>query len=100
MDNIPKIVGDGWELFIKDGFIGWEFSGLEYRILDMVNAEFPPERIVDEYDERHVVVWGTKFGPLYEDTLDFLHKWGVKCKGVDIPEMDGESGPIGGNPDN
>lgn len=99
MDNQPKIVGDGWELYIQDGFIGWEINGLQYEILDMVNSEFPPEKIVDEYDEKHVVVWGTRFGPLYEDTLEFLHKWGVKCDGVNIPEMDGESGPIG-NPDN
>lgn len=99
--NIPRIVGDGWVLHIEDGFIGWELShpsgGVPnadaFRILAMASDEFPAKRIVDEYDGKHVVVWGTRFGPLYEDALAFLRKWGVKCEGVDIPEMQGERGP-------
>lgn len=103
--NIPRIVGDGWVLYVEDGFIGWELShpsrGVPnadaFRILAMVNDEFPSQRIVDEYEEKHTVVWGTRFGPLYEDTINFLRTWGVKCEGVDIPEMQGERGPYDSN---
>lgn len=103
--NEPKIVGDGWTLHIEEGYLGWDISAPDggipdaagFKILGMVKEEFPAQRIVDEYDEKHIITWGTRFGPLYDDALEFLHKWGVKCEGVDLPEMEGESGPYDEN---
>lgn len=92
MDPMPKVVGEGWELWVEDGRNGWDFSGTEWKIYDMVNDAFPSRRLVDEYDEKHIITWGTRFGPLYEDVLEFLHKWGVKAKGVNIPPRGGERG--------
>lgn len=89
-----KIVGDGWKLWVEDGRGGWEFEGAPWEIYDMVSSEFPAERLVEEYDGRHIVTWGTRFGPLWEDVLEFLTKWGVKAEGVDVPEFAGEQGPF------
>lgn len=90
---MPKIVGQTWELSITDGRGGWEFDGWPSQIRKMVNDEFPPERIVEQYDEKHIITWGTRFGPLYDDVLEFLAKWGVEARGVDLPKMEGENGP-------
>ena len=93
MEPMPKIVGKTWELWVEEGRLGWEFEGVPTDIYKMVNDEFPASRLVDEYDEKHVITWGTKFGPLYEDVLEFLGKWGIEARGENLPEMDGERGP-------
>jgi|688.fasta_scaffold314197_2 hypothetical protein len=88
----PKIAGKGWELWLDEDYLGWEFSGEPYDICKMVSDEFPNRRVDQEYDEKHIITWGTRFGPLYEDVLAFLEKWGIKARGVGLPEMGGERG--------
>ncbi|NBW09350.1 MAG: hypothetical protein EBR82_15125 [Caulobacteraceae bacterium] len=92
-EGTPRIVGDNWVLWVVDGRLGWYHDGWDFTAYNMVNAEFPTERLVAEYDEQHIITWGTRFGPLWEDVLEFLHKWGIKAEGVNIPKMDGERGP-------
>jgi hypothetical protein len=92
-DEAPKIVGDNWVLWVVDGRLGWYHDGWDFTAYNMVNAEFPAERLVAEYDEKHIITWGTRFGPLWEDVLEFLHKRGIKAEGVNLPEMGGERGP-------
>lgn len=93
MARVAKIVGDGWELWLEADYLGWEFSGEPYEIWKMVSEEFPNRRIDDEYNEKHIITWGTRFGPLYDDVIEFLGKWGIKARGVGLPKMSGERGP-------
>jgi hypothetical protein len=89
----PKLVGDGWELWLDEDYLGWEFSGEPYDICKMVSDEFPNRRVNQEYDEKHIITCGTRFGPLWEDVLEFLRERGIKARGVHLPKMGGERGP-------
>lgn len=90
---MPKIAGNGWEIWLNEDCYIWEFSGDGREIARMLSGEFPGNLIYESYRDRYITIWGTKFGPLYEDAIEFLSRWGVKCHGVDLPEMAGETGP-------
>jgi hypothetical protein len=89
----PKIVGDSWELWVEDSHTGWKFLGHPFSIYEMIDKEFPCERLIDEYDEKHIITWGTKFGPLWKDVLTFIKQKGIKARGIALPKMQGERGP-------
>ena len=90
----PYIKGDNWTIWIERGDEAWLHDGWDFTALEMLNSEFPAERLVKEYDERHIITWMTRFGPLWDDVLEFLHKWGIKAEGVNIPVPTGERGPF------
>jgi hypothetical protein len=46
-----------------------------------------------KYDEKHIITWGTKFGPLWKDVLTFIKQKGIKARGIALPKMQGERGP-------
>ena len=94
VDGTPKIVGTGWEIWLNEDCYLWEFSGEGAEIAKMLSGGFPSERIYESYRNCHTTVWGTTFGSPYEDALAFLHEWGVKCEGADLPKLDGETGPM------
>ncbi len=89
----PKIVGKKWEIWLDEDCYLWDFAGDGLEISKMLAEEFPSSLIYESYRDRYAAAWGTRFGPLYEDSLAFLRKWGVKCEGVDLPELNGEAGP-------
>lgn len=90
------IEGAGWNAWVAEGYPLWEVRDERgdqvVEIYNMISSEFPADRILEEYLEKFVITHGNRLGPLYEEVVAFLERWGVKATAVNI-EYGGEDGP-------
>jgi hypothetical protein len=90
------IAGNGWVAWVSDGYPLWMVEmpdgDQNTDIYKMISSEFSSQRVLDEYLEKFVITHGNRLGPLYEDVVEFLKKWGVAAKAVNVT-YEGEGGP-------
>lgn len=94
-----RIVGKGWKVKYDEVIEIWtaefpdEGADLDscFRVLDMLEEEFPRKRIWESYRPFSEVIWGRLLGTLYPDAVEFLNKWGIEATLEGFSGYGGES---------